>query len=149
MWTSINDFDRMFGNMDLLRSRMNRLFSDFDRSYGDDYGWGTVAAGTPRTNLYDNGDKFVVMAEVPGMTKDDIDIKIQGNYLEVSGSRKADGPEGYKVHRSERPLTTFTRSFTIPSDVDAEKVEASLKNGLLTLSLPKAEAAKPKQINIR
>jgi HSP20 family protein len=147
MWT--NDFDRMFGAMDLLRSRMNSMFSDFDRSYGEDYGWVQATDGTPRTNLYDNGDKFVVLAEVPGMTKEDISIKIQGNYLEISGNRRVDRPEKYRTHRSERPAATFTRSFTIPSEVDADKVEASLKNGLLTLSLPKAEEAKPKQISIR
>ena len=147
MWTTLNDIDRMFGSMGLLRSRMNRLFTDFDRSYGEDYGW-RVAEGTPRTNLYDLGEKLEIKAEVPGMTKEDLSIKIQGNYLEVSGTRKSDAPEGYKTHRVERSAPTFTRSFTLPSDVDSEKVEASLENGILTLSLPKAEAAKPKQVTI-
>ncbi len=147
MWTRVNDIDRMFGAMDLLRSRMNRLFSDFDRSYGGEYGW-QLADGLPRTNLYDNGDRIEIKAEVPGLSKDDLNIKIQGNYLELNGSRKAEVPEGYKSHRMERGAFTFTRSFTLPSDVDAEKVEASLKDGILTLSLPKSEAAKPKQITV-
>ena len=149
MWTSTGDLNRMFGAMDLLRSRMNRVLTDFDRSYGDDVGWRLAAEGAPRTNLYDSGDHFVVVAEVPGMAKDEIDIKVQGNYLELSGNRKKEIPEGYKVHRTESPASTFTRSFTIPSDVDVEKVQASLRDGLLTLTLPKAEAAKPKQIDIR
>ncbi|MDJ0623245.1 MAG: Hsp20/alpha crystallin family protein [Desulfocapsaceae bacterium] len=148
MWTSIGDFDNMFRAMDLLRNRMNRVFPDLDRSFSDDFGYRLAADGSPRTNLYDSGDHFVVVAEVPGMTKDDIDVKIQGNYLELSGSRKIKSPEGYKIHRTESTTATFTRSFTIPSDVDVEKVDASLQNGLLTLKLPKAEAAKPKQINI-
>lgn len=148
MWTTINDIDRMFGSMGLLRSRMNRLFTDFDRSYGEDYGW-RLADGTPRTNLYDIGEKLEIKAEVPGMTKEDLSIKIQGNYLEVSGTRKSDAPEGYKTHRVERSAATFTRSFTLPSDVNSEKVDASLENGILTLSLPKAEAAKPKQVTIK
>jgi HSP20 family protein len=147
MWTRVSDFDRMFGAMDLLRSRMNRLFTDFDRAYGTDYGW-VVAEGTPRTNLYDAGNHFEIKAEVPGMTKDDLNLRIQGNYLEISGTRKADVPEGYKAHRVERGAASFTRSFTLPADVDTEKVEASLKDGILTLILPKAEAAKPKQITI-
>ena len=147
MWTTVNDIDRMFGSMGLLRSRMNRLFTDFDRSYGEDYGW-RVADGTPRTNLYDLGDTLEIKAEVPGIKKEDLSIKIQGNYLEVSGTRKPDAPEGYKAHRVERETPTFTRSFTLPSDVDSEKVNASLENGILTLSLPKAEAAKPKQVTI-
>jgi len=147
MWTTVNDIDRMFGSMGLLRSRMNRLFTDFDRHYGEDSGW-RVADGAPRTNLYDLGEKLEIIAEVPGLSKEDISIKIQGNYLEMSGTRKSDAPEGYKAHRVERGTPTFTRSFTLPSDVDSEKVEASLKNGILTLTLPKAEAAKPKQVTI-
>lgn len=86
--------------------------------------------------------------EVPGMAKEDLNIKLQGNYLEIGGTRKPDTPEGYTVHRVERGTTTFTRSFTLPSDVDSDKVEARLGNGLLTLILPKSEAAKPKQIEI-
>jgi len=148
MWTTVGDIDRMFGAMDLLRSRMNRMFTDFDRSYGDNYGWRLASDSTPRTNLYDRGEDFMIVAEVPAMNKEDISIRIQGNYLELSGSRTTDAPEGYRNHRVERPAATFTRSFTIPSDVNADKVEARLKDGLLTLTLPKAEAAKPKQISI-
>ncbi len=148
MWTRVSDIDRMYGAMDLLRSRMNRLFTDYDRIYGDDFGW-QVADAAPRTNLYDNGDQFEVKAEVPGLAKDDLKIMIQGNYLELSGSRESDTPEGYKAHRVERGSTSFTRSFTLPSDVDVDKVEAKLNNGILSLILPKAEAAKPKQIGIK
>jgi HSP20 family protein len=147
MWTRVNDFDRMFDTMDLLRSRLNRVLTDYDTSYGDEYGWKTFN-GSPRTNLRDNGDSFQVIAEVPGLSKDDLNIKIQGNYLELSGSRKSDAPKGFKAHRVEREMASFTRSFTLPADVDVEKIEAVLKDGLLTLALPKAEAAKPKQISI-
>lgn len=148
MWTRGNDIDRMFGAMDLLRSRMNRLFTDFDRSYGEDRGW-HVVNGQPRTNLYDGGDHLLIVAEVPGLAKDDLTIRIQGNYLELSGTRKSDAPEGYKAHRIERGTATFTRSFTLPADVDANGAEAMLKDGILTLKLHKAEAAKPKQISIK
>jgi len=147
MWTRVNDIDRMFDAMDLFRSRLNRMFTDYGGSYGDDFGWRLVD-GSPRTNLYDNGDKLQVIAEVPGMTKEDLNIKIQGNYLEISGTRNPDAPKGYKAHRVERNMSSFTRSFTLPSDVDANKIEAVLNNGLLTLVLPKVEAAKPKQISI-
>ena len=82
------------------------------------------------------------------MTKANLNIKIQGNYLELSGTRESDAPEGYNAHRVERGATSFTRSFTLPADIDSEKVGASLKNGILTLTLPKTEAAKPKQITI-
>lgn len=148
MWTRVSDIDRMFGAMDLFRSRINRLFTDYDRFYGEDSGW-RVADGAPRTNLYDTGQQLELLAEVPGISKEDLTIKIQGNYLEISGTRKSDAPEGYKMHRAERGTTLFTRSFTLPSEVDVEKVDASLTNGILSLTLPKAEAAKPKQVSIR
>jgi HSP20 family protein len=147
MWTRINDIDRMFDAMDLLRSKLNRVFLDYDKSYGGEYGR-KVLNGFPRTNLCDSGNSFQVIAEVPGLTKDDLNIKIQGNYLELSGSRQSDAPKDCKAHRVERETASFTRSFTLPADVDVEKIEAVLKDGLLTLSLPKAETAKPKQISI-
>ena len=147
MWTRINDIDRMFDAMDLLRSRLNRTFTDYGGSYGENYGW-KVLNGSPLTNIYDNGDTLQVVAEVPGLSKEDLKIRIQGNYLELSGTRDSDAPKGYKAHRVEREITSFTRSFTLPADVDADKIEAVLKDGLLTLVLPKAEAAKPKQITI-
>jgi HSP20 family protein len=103
----------------------------------------------PRTNLYDEGNHFEIIAEVPGFAKEDLNINIQGNYLEVSGSHQVDSPDNYSVHRVERGTSSFSRSFTLPSDVDVEKTEASLKNGLLILNLPKAEAAKPKQITVK
>jgi HSP20 family protein len=147
MWTRVSDIDRMFDAMDLFRSKLNRVFMDYQGSYGEDYGW-RVVDGSPQTNLYDNGDIFQVIAEVPGLSKDDLHIKIQGNYLELSGTRKSDAPKGYRAHRVERNTMSFTRSFTLPADVNVDKIEAVLKDGLLTLSMPKAETAKPKQISI-
>ena len=147
MFTMMSDIDRMFGAMDLLRNKMDRIFGDFDRSF--DYGPGLIfRSGSPRTNLYEDGDTFEIRAEVPGIAKDDLNVNIQGNYLEISGSRTSDTPDGYKVHRAERGADTFSRSFTLPDDVDAEKVEATMKDGVLYLTLPKSEAAKPRQITI-
>ncbi len=147
MFTRMSDIDRMFGAMDLLRSRMDRLFSDYGRSYV--YGPAfSLPSNSPRTNLVENGAKFEVQAELPGVLKDDLTIKIQGNYLEISGRRTVDTPDGYKVHRNERRGSHFSRSFTLPDEVDADKVEATLKDGILYLTLPKSETAKPKQITI-
>jgi HSP20 family protein len=148
MWTRVNDIDRMYGGMDLLRSRMNRLFADFDRPLDEGYGW-KVVNGSPKTNLYDEGSRFHFVAELPGIAKEDLTIRIQGNYLELSGTRKSDTPEGYKTHRVERGTSTFTRSFTLPVEIDSAGVEATLKDGILNVILPKAEAAKPRQITIR
>lgn len=147
MWTRWNDIDRMFNAMDLLQQRMNRMQGEYGRLRNWPAAWEAVQTA-PRTNLYDAGDHLDMKVEVPGMAKEDINIKLQGNYLEISGTRKSDAPEGYTAHRVERGTSSFTRSFTLPADVDSAKVEARLADGLLTLTLPKLEAAKPKQITI-
>jgi len=147
MFTRMRDIDRMFGAMDLLQNKMDRIFGDFDRSFDLGPGLSFRPSG-PRTNFYENGDTFEIRVEVPGIEKDDLNVKIQGNYLEISGSRTNIAPDGYKIHRSERGENSFSRSFTLPSDVDSEKAEANLRDGILYLMLPKSEAAKPKQISI-
>lgn len=143
MITRMNNLDSLLGAMDLFRNRMNTMFNEFDRGVG----W-TATETYPHTNLHDTGDNLEVIAELPGVSKDSVNVKIQGNYLEISGTRKSDIPEGYKVHRIEREAATFSRSFTLPYDVDANQVTATLKDGLLKMTLPKSEAAKPKQISI-
>lgn len=148
MFARWSDVDRMFTAMEILRkSKLDRLLTEMGRPYGPGQGW-TLENSAPRTNLYDTGDKFLIQAEVPGLAHDDLSVKIQGNYLEIGGSRKDETPEGYTIHRAERGPVSFSRSLTLPSDVDADKAEATLKNGILTLTLPKAEAAKPKQVAI-
>ena len=146
MWTRWSDLDRMIHVMDLFQNRMNRLHPEYARLRTVP-AW-DIAQGGPKTNLYDAGDHLEMRIEVPGVVKDDLSVKVQGNYLEISGSRKFDAPEGYTAHRIERAAKTFSRSFTLPADVDSSKVEAQMANGLLTLTLPKLEAAKPKQITI-
>ena len=147
MWTRIRDFDRMFQAMDLFNSRFNGVFENYQRPRLSAGTWGVTESG-PRTNMYDTGENLEIRVEVPGIKKEDLSVKLQGNYLEIRGTRKAENPEGYTTHRVERGETSFTRSFTLPSEVDASKVEASLKDGILTLVLGKAEPAKPKQIVI-
>lgn len=146
MWTRWNDIDRVLNTMELLHNKINRLYPEYGRSWTFP-AWDVSQSG-PRTNLYDAGDHLEMNIEVPGVAKEDLNIKVQGNYLEIGGSRKSDTPEGYSAHRVERGAINFTRSFTLPSDVDTAKVEAQLTNGVLKLTLPKSEAAKPKQIAI-
>ena len=148
MWSRLSDVDRMFNAMNLLQARMDNIFGDYSTSRPIPAAW-ISAESMPKTNLNDLGDHFEVVAEVPGFAKENLHIKIQGNYLEISGSHEVDAPEGYAVHRVERGTASFNRSFTLPSDVDSEKVEATLKNGLLVLTLPMAEASKPKQITVK
>jgi HSP20 family protein len=147
MATRWQDIHQLLGAMDIFRNQMNTMFNDFDRTYSTGRNW-AGRDGYPRTNLSDNGDNLELIAEVPGVAKEHLNLKIQGNYLEISGARPADNPEGYTLHRSERATAKFSRSFTLPYEVDAAKVTATLKDGLLKISLPKSEAAKPRQITI-
>lgn len=146
MFTRISDIDRLFGTMNLLRNRLNNFYNEYDTT-GTGYDR-VIGASIPRTNLYEKGDSFEIRSEVPGLAREELNVRIQGNYLEISGSHNPDAPDGYKVHKMERGVTSFSRSFTLPSDVNAEKVEAVLKDGILYLTLPKAEAAKPKKITV-
>ncbi|WP_020589138.1 Hsp20/alpha crystallin family protein [Desulfobacter curvatus] len=145
MFTRISDIDRLLGTMNLLQKKLNGLYGDYGRPSG--YRW-ELESAAPKTNLYEHGDNFEIRAEVPGLEKEDLNVKIQGNYLEISGERKSDAPKEYKTHKTERGVGSFSRSFTLPADVDSTKVEATLKNGVLYLKLPKHEAAKPKKISI-
>jgi HSP20 family protein len=131
--------------MDMLRQRLDNLYTDYNRPYRSTW---LMEDGFLRANLYQSGDAFEMRLEVPGMDKDALDIKIQGNYLEISGKRENNVPDGYKVHKTERLNGKFSRSFTLPDDVDSGRVEATLKDGVLYLTLPKSEAAKPRQITI-
>lgn len=147
MFARIGDINRMFDQMGLLRNRLDNVFSNFDKyaSYGPDW---SVVGSYPRTNLMDKGDHFELVAEIPGISRDDLNVKIQGNYLEISGTRKITAPDGYRIHRRERGSASFTRSLTLPAEVNSEKAAATMKDGILTLKLPKSEAAKPRQISI-
>jgi HSP20 family protein len=147
MLTRWSDIDRMFKTINLLRNSIDGLSSEFDRSYRWNLGF-PGETNTPSTNIYDLGGKFEVRAEVPGFSKENLSAKVQGNYLELSGTRESDIPEGYTAHLIERKAVSFTRSFTLAADIDAEKVEAALQDGILRLSLPKSAAATPRQINI-
>ncbi len=144
----MNEINNMFIAMELLQKKMDIIFKGFDNSFFNDPVF-SMPANAPRTNLLESGDHFEVQAEVPGVSKGDLNIKIQGKYLEISGERIVDTPEGYKVHRSERMSNTFSKSFSLPENVDANKMEATLKDGILYLTLPKSEATKPKQIAIK
>lgn len=147
MWTNWNVMDQMFNAINLLQNRLNRLDDDYGRYRKIPAVWDANRSG-PLTNLYDADDHLEMKLEIPGISKEELGIKVQGNYLEISGVRKSDAPEGYSAHRVERNVQSFTRSFTLPSDIDSDNIEAHLKNGLLILRLPKQETAKTKQITI-
>ncbi len=112
----------------------------------------TFAGGvwTPPVNIAETTDNYVIAAELPGLTKDDIKVTYDNGVLAIQGERKQEKEERGKTwHRIERGYGLFERSFRLPMTVEAEKINAEFKDGVLTLTLPKVEAVKPKQIAIK
>lgn len=102
----------------------------------------------PLINLTEDSDNYYARAELPGMASEDLDIQIDGKNLTISGERKIDLDKDVKFRRRERESGQFSRVISLPGEVNPEKVEAGLNNGLLNVKIPKAEAAKPKRITI-
>ena len=130
--------------MERIRSEMNRLFDSNQR------GRYRPAPGYPALNVWTSEEGLVVTAELAGVDVDDIDISVVNETLTLSGARQPDGVgEDVKYHRRERGHGKFTRALQLPYPVDSEKVEASFKNGVLHITLPRAEADKPRKIEIK
>lgn len=128
-----------------LSGRLNRLF-DMPREESND----SLGAWSPAVDIYDKGNEVVIHAELPGMKKDEIDVRVENNVLTVRGQKERKDEvkeEGY--FRTERTYGTFSRSFSLPSTVDASKISAEYKDGVLTLNVPKAEEAKARQIDVK
>jgi HSP20 family protein len=103
----------------------------------------------PAVDVYEDKDNLVVRAEVPGMKKEDIEISLHEGFLVISGERKGqEKQEGAEIYRSERWLGRFNRTISLPCSVVPDKIKATYTDGILTVSLPKAEEAKPKQIPV-
>jgi HSP20 family protein len=131
-----------------LQDRINRAFSD---AYGrGDEGLMTSGSWVPPVDIYQNGDHEVVLkAEVPDMTREDIDITVDNGTLTIRGEKKLSSEvKEEQFRRIERRYGSFSRSFSLPPTVDAAKVAAEYKNGVLTVRLPLREDAKPRQIKV-
>ena len=103
----------------------------------------------PSVDIFEDDDKLVLSVEVPGIDKKDIKINVENNVLSISGERKFEQEEKKdNFRRIERRYGSFYRSFTLPRAVDTEKIEATTKNGVLEITLPKREEAKPRQIEV-
>ena len=132
-----------------LQNRMNRVFEETFGSplyRGEQPGVGTWS---PVVDIFETGDEIIVKAEVPGLAKDQIHVEVENGILSLHGERKFEREvkeENY--HRVERTYGAFHRSFSLPGSVDAEKVRAEMKDGILEVRLGKREQAKPKQITV-
>jgi HSP20 family protein len=140
-WPSFGfaDFGRSYAPPMQLRRELDRLFGELERS-------GTASSAA--LTFDDDGTNFVFRADVPGLTENDFQISVAGNTVTLRGERKVEVPEGYSEHRRERSAVSFAKSFQLPARVDQDKVTATLKHGVLTLTLPKAAEAQPRQISV-
>src|SRR5271155_5045657 len=144
--TLITRFDP-FREYATLQSRMNRLFRDSQGPEGQETL--TTTAFAPPVDVYEDEHGVTLKIEVPGIDEKDIDVRIENNTLTVHGERKFEKEEKEENYRRvERQYGSFTRSFTLPTTVDAEKVSANYDKGVLKIALAKKAEAKPKQIKV-
>lgn len=144
MHVRLFDFPHRYRELDDFRAQMARLFSEtepgIDRRHRK--------SSWPRVTANDVGESYVVEAEVPGLGTEDLDVSLTADTLTLSGERKIEAPEGASIHRQERPSLTFSRSFTFEIPVQVDHVSANVKNGLLTVVLPKVAEKRPRTIAI-
>jgi len=132
-----------------LQDRMNRMFDESYRGRSVENDWGLGGSWAPAIDIYEQDNNIVLKAELPGVDPKDVDIRIENNVLTLKGERKIeDEIKQENYHRVERAYGGFTRSFTLPSTVDTTNVKADYKDGVLRITLPKREEAKPKQIQV-
>jgi HSP20 family protein len=131
-----------------LRSEMDRLLNGF---LGSTFDAGTLpglSRSQPAVNVWDKNDALMLEMEIPGIKSEQLDISVTGAELTIKVQRPEVTEEGVIYHRQERPQGDFTRVVPLPCEIDADKVAAELRNGVLTLTLPKAESAKPRKIQV-
>lgn len=156
MLTRFDDMDRTFAFMEQLRRRMDRAFEEYDSprlalrsSLADEVERAWSRDRFPRMTLQDTAAQLVLTAELPGLSDKDVELSIHQDVLTLSGKRKPDAPQGYLVHRQERAPYEFAKSFALPAKVDPEKSTATLKDGVLKITLPKIPEAQPRQIAVK
>jgi HSP20 family protein len=128
-----------FGSLRLFEDAVTRMMSEPR----------TSRPWSPAVDIVETEDELIVKADLPDVRLEDIDVRVENGTLSLKGERKFEkelADKGY--HRIERSYGSFMRSFSVPSSVDTEKVSADYKNGVLTVTLPKKEAAKPKQVKV-
>jgi len=132
-----------------IRDDMNRLFNEFfGRAESQEGSW-SAGAWAPPVDIHETDDALILKAELPGFSKDDVNVELKDNSLTLKGQRQHEAEvKEEQYHRRERAYGSFQRTFMLPAAVDSEKVTAAYKDGILELRLPKRETAKPKRIAI-
>ena len=138
---------RGFGRLTSLRDEIDRLFgAPLAELAGDSQ---PLSGWTPALDVYEDKDNVTVKAELPGLKREEIEVSLHDGTLSISGERKGEEKhQDAEVYRAERFFGKFQRTVTLPTPVAADKVKAQYKDGILTVTLPKTEEAKPKQIDV-
>ena len=147
-WTPARDLATWPSDLFGIQREMNRMFDGFFRGNHEEDT--ALALWTPAVDIAEHDDQFIVKVELPGVIKDEVKITLESNILTIRGEKKQEKElkkENY--HRIERSYGSFQRSFTLPTTVKSDKIDASYNDGVLTIALPKAEEAKPKQIEVK
>jgi HSP20 family protein len=141
-----------FRDLMTVQDRMNRIFDDAFRGAarpGSEEDWALGGSWAPAVDIFENEGNLVLKAELPGIDPKDVDVRVENNVLTLRGERKFETEvKREQYHRVERAYGTFSRSFTLPNVVDTDKIKAEFKDGVLRVTLPQREEAKPKQISI-
>ena len=137
----------------VLQNRLNSIFNDFARPQGElEQATESLATGNfvPAVDVYEDAQKIVLKLEVPGIRREDLDIRVEGRILTVKGERKFQTDEKEEnFHRIERRYGSFVRSYTLPTSVNPDEVVATSADGVLSISLAKKPESKPRQIEVR
>ena len=136
-----------FGEMSLLQNQMNRLFNSALQGWPDSDSNGTTS-WMPAADIYESENELVVNLDLPGIDPTAVDVRVENNVLSIRGERHFEEKQKENFHRVERSYGPFARAFTLSTSVDPDKIRANFKAGVLSITLPKAEAAKPKRIQI-
>jgi HSP20 family protein len=150
MLTGWRDLDHTFRALELLQRRIDHALDDWAVPRTErDFARRASRAPWPRVNAFETKEAFVYKAEVPGLAENDVAVYVEDEALVIRGERKADVPDGYAVHVRERSPVAFTRKLPLPGRVDAAGVTATMKDGVLTITLPKAKETLPRQIAVK
>ena len=149
MLTGWKDFDDTLRTLDRLQRRFDSCFDPLERLAPPRRVVRRARAAWPATNVFETKESFVVRADVPGLAESDVSVSVEEDALVIRGERKLPVPDGYRVHLRERAPVAFTRKLPLPARVDADAVSATLKDGVLTVTLPKAREALPRQIAVK
>ena len=144
MWTR---YRFPFAAMNDLRREIDSLFDEFGR--GPERSPLQRFRVFPSLNVWDEGEALCVEAEVPGLQQDDLEMLAMGNELTLKGRRTPLAGDNLTYHRQERGMGEFSRTITLPAEIDPGRVEATLKDGVLSVRLPKAESAKPRKVVVK